>query len=65
MSFDLDPRVLRRLLWSVPVAVVVFALAYWWRGYIWQLALITALSVGALTFVALRTLDNLRRILNR
>lgn len=61
----LDPRIFRRILWSVPVAVVAFAIAFWGREFIWQLALITGLSVGALTFVALGTLDNLRRVFHR
>jgi len=61
----LDPRIPWRLAWALPAAVVAFALARWWRGYGMELALITGLSIGALTFVALRTLDRMRDVVGR
>lgn len=61
----LDPRIPRRLAWALPAALAAFALAHWWRGYGVELAAITGLSIGALTFVTLRTLDRMRDVMGR
>lgn len=61
----IDPRIFNRLAWAVPFGLAALAAARWWRGYEWQLAIITGISIGALTFVALRTFDQMRRLLRR
>jgi len=61
----LDRRILTRVAWAVPAGLAALALARWWRGYEWQLAWITGFGIGILTYVSLRTLDHMRRVLRR
>ena len=60
-----DKRILTRVAWAVPAGLAALALARWWRGYEWQLAWITGFAIGILTYVSLRTLDHMRRVLRR
>lgn len=62
---NVDPRILHRAAWALAVGLAALAAARWWRGYEWQLAVITGFAVGLLTFVALRTWDRMRNLLGR
>ena len=58
MRWDLEA--LRHLVWALPAALVAGALAWLWKGYPPQLAVVTGVAVGALVFATLRTVDQMR-----
>lgn len=47
---------------SLAVAAVAFVVLSAGRGYPWQLALLTAVAIGALVYSTWRTVQNMRRL---
>lgn len=51
---------MKRFAAPVLAAIAAFVLASVWRGYPWQLALLTALAIGAFTYAVQRTWVRMR-----
>ena len=54
-----------RLLVAVVAGLLTFLVLVFWRDFLWQLALMVALGVAALTFTALGTAERLKTIYRR
>lgn len=52
--------------WLAPLLATLIAFAYFFLRvhYPWQLALLSGLSIGALTYVARRTVDQMRWVVS-
>ena len=55
----------KRLVWCLATGVPTFLLTFYWREFPLRLALVSGLSVGILTYMALQAGERLARIYRR